>query len=322
MTDRDTVRQLTDILLPGIGEGFPFPNFTGFVESLWWFCRKRAAHLSSLSIPSSQWRKFQSANTLINGARAYMAYKKILTEQRVLRQVIPGDPGRNSAIYGVNFPFEGSNPWDDVRRRANMFAVLAAAMRSRHFRQIVERLRGGSGGQSTVNNMLAVLFAAFIDADTDVCLSWVPSGGPQSDLVVFNPSGKPCLLATASWEPDESNLDTLCELGYLFPDAGLVCLSLATPSPELSGRAAACGIGMVCHSPPRNGRRRTGIMSTSWAPSHNSDIAHSEVEVVELADHPPSGEPSKNSMPPVGCRVGQTASSSILHDPTAVPNCS
>lgn len=321
MTDRDTVRRLTDILLPGIGEGYPFPGFAGFVESFWRFCRERV-HFPLLTIPSSQWRKFQGANTMINGTRAYMTYKEILTEQRVLRQVIPSDPGRNSAIYGVNLPLEGSDPWDDVRQRADMFAVLSGAMRSHRFQRIVERLRGSGRGRSIVNNMLAVLFAAFTDADMDVCLSWTLGSGPRPDLTVFDPSGEPCLVATASWEPGESNLDTLCELGYLFPDAGLVCLSLATPSPELSERASANGIGMVCHSPPRNGRRRTGIMSTSWTPNHSSDTARSEVEIVELADHPPSGEPSRSSMPPVGCQAGQTASSSTLRVPTAVPNCS
>ena len=321
MIDRNTVRRLTDILLPGIGEGYPFPDFAGFVESLWRFCRERPTHLSSLNIPSSQWRKFPGANTMFNGTRAYMTYREILTEQRVLRQVIPHDPGRHSAIYGVNFPLEGSNPWDDVRRRAGMFAVLAGAMRSRRFRRIEERLRG-SGGGGVVNNMLAVLFAAFTDAGMDACLSWPPDRGPQSDLTVFDPSGEPCLVATAGWEPDESDLETLCELGCLFPDAGLVCISLAAPSPELSGRALASGIGMVCHSPPRNGRRRTGIMSTSWVPTHSSDTDHPTVETVELVDHPPSGGPSRSSMPLAGCPTGRTASSNIPPAPIAAPSCS
>ena len=321
MTDRDTVRRLTDILLPGIGRSYPFPDFVRFVESLWRFCRERPDHLPAMNIYSSQWRKFSGANTRINGSRAYMEYRELLTEQRVLRQVMVHDPGKNSAVYEVNLPLDGSDPWGDVRRRAGLFFLLAGAMQDRRFRRIEEHLQS-DGGRSIVSNMLAVLFAAFTAANMDVCLCWSPTrGGPRADLAVFDSSGRPCLVMTADWKSNESNLNTLCELGHLFPDAGLACLSLAAPSPELLERATAGGIGMVCHS-PCSGRRRTGVMSTSWVPTHSSDTDRSTVETVDLADPLPSGGPSRSSTPPVGCEAGRTESSSTPRAPTAAPNCS
>ena len=320
MSDRDTIRRLTDILLPGIGKDYPFPDFVKFVESFWWFCRERADHLSGLHIYSSQWRKFSAANNRINGSRAYMEYRELLAEQRVLRQVVVHDPGKNSAIYAVNLPLDGADPWGEVHRRANIFAVLANAMRSRRFQLIEEHLQGSGGGRNTVNNMLAVLFAAFTTADMDVCLSWAPRRGPRSDLAIFDSSGKPCLMVTANWESDESNLDTLCELGDLFPDAGLACLSLAAPPLKLLERAAADGIGIVCRSPMCNGRQQTGIMS--WVSTHSSDIDRSTVETVELADPLPSGGQSRSSTPPVDCVAGRTESNSSPPVPIADPSCS
>ena len=318
MSNRDTIRRLTDILLPGIGKGYPFPDFVKFIESLWWFCRERADHLSGLNIYSSQWRKFSGANTRINGARAYMEYRELLAEQRVLRQVVVHDPGKNSAIYEVNLPLDGDDPWGEVHRRANIFAVLAAAMRGSRFQLIEEHLQGSGGGRSTVSNMLAVLFSAFTTVDMDVCLSWAPRRGPRSDLVIFDSSGKPCLIVTANWESDESNLDTLCEFGDLFPDAGLACLSLAAPSLKLLERAAADGIGIVCRSPMSNGRQQTGIMS--WVSTHSSDIYRSTVETVEVVDPLPLGVPSRSSTPLVDCVAGQTESSNTPRVPTAAPS--
>lgn len=318
MSNRDTIRHLTNVLLPGIGRGYPFPDFARFVESLWRFCHERLGHLSAMNIYSSQWRKFSGANTRINGSRAYMEYRGLLAEQRVLRQVMVHDPGKNSAMYEINLPFDGADPWCEVRHRADIFAVLAGVMRGCRFRRIEEHLQS-DGGESIVSNMLAVLFAALIAADMDVCLCWPPGRGPRADLAVFDSSGKPCLVVMAGWKQNESNLNTLCELGHLFPDAGLACLSLAAPSPELSERAAANEIGMVCHS-LCSGWRRTGVMSTSWVPTRSSDTVRSAVETVELVDPLPLGGQSKNSTPPVGCEARRTESSSTPRAPTAAPN--